>query len=111
MKVSRAVASVAPGTAGAVPIGATATAAIARQPAARVAYLDRLKVLLVAVIIAGHGALAYSDLEHAWPYQDVQEVALPHALNIALAVIFAETAPTTWGPLDLDLPDLASVRQ
>jgi hypothetical protein len=31
----------------------------------RVAYLDALKVLLVAVIIAGHGALAYGDLESA----------------------------------------------
>lgn len=41
---------------------------------ARVAHLDNLKVLLVAVIIAAHGIAAYSDLESAWPYQDVQEV-------------------------------------
>ena len=39
-------------------------------------YLDNLKLILVAVIIAGHGALAYGDLESAWPYQDIQEVQL-----------------------------------
>ena len=42
----------------------------------RVAYLDNLKLLMVAVIIAAHGALAYSTLESAWPYQDIQEVQL-----------------------------------
>ena len=35
-------------------------------PRARVAYLDNLKVLLVAVIIAAHGIAAYSDLESAF---------------------------------------------
>jgi hypothetical protein len=39
----------------------------ASQRRSRVAYLDNLKLLLVAVIIAGHGAVAYGDLESAWP--------------------------------------------
>lgn len=58
----------------------------------RVAYLDNLKLLLVAVIIAGHGALAYGDLESAWPYQDVQEVQLGGVSNIALAAVVIPAA-------------------
>ena len=41
----------------------------ARASHPRLAYLDNLKLLLVAVIIAGHGAVAYSSLESAWPYR------------------------------------------
>jgi hypothetical protein len=58
----------------------------------RVAYLDNLKLLLVAVIIAGHGALAYGSLESAWPYQDVQEVALGAVSDIALALVVIPAA-------------------
>jgi acyltransferase-like protein len=61
--------------------------ATALEPPGRVAYLDRLKLLLVAVIIAGHGAVAYGDLENAWPYQDVQEVQLAAVSNVALALV------------------------
>lgn len=53
----------------------------------RIAYLDNLKTLLVAAIIAGHGALAYGDLENAWPYQDIQEVQLGAVSNVALAAL------------------------
>jgi hypothetical protein len=56
-------------------------------PRARVAYLDNLKVLLVAVIIAAHGIVAYSDLESAWPYQDVQEVQLGAVSNAVLSLV------------------------
>jgi hypothetical protein len=56
-------------------------------PRVRVAYLDNLKVLLVAVIIAAHGIAAYSDLESAWPYQDVHEVQLGAVSNEALALV------------------------
>jgi hypothetical protein len=56
-----------------------------RRP--RIAYLDRLKLLLVALIIAAHGALAYGTLEGAWPYQDVQEVQLGALADIALALL------------------------
>ena len=58
----------------------------------RVAYLDNIKLLLVAVIIAGHGALAYGDLESAWPYQDVQEVQLAGLSNVALAALVIPAA-------------------
>ena len=51
------------------------------------AYLDALKLLLVAVIIAGHGALAYGDLESAWPYQDIQEVQLAPVSNVTLSAL------------------------
>jgi Acyltransferase family len=53
----------------------------------RVAYLDKLKLLLVAVIIAGHGALAYGDLDNAWPYQDIREVQLAEVSDIALSAV------------------------
>ena len=62
------------------------------MPAERVAYLDNLKLLLVAVIIAGHGALAYGDLESAWPYQDVQEVQLAAVSNVALSLVVIPAA-------------------
>jgi hypothetical protein len=58
----------------------------------RVAWLDTLKLLLVAVIIAGHGAVAYGDLESAWPYQDVQEVQLSDIGNVALSAVVLAAA-------------------
>jgi surface polysaccharide O-acyltransferase-like enzyme len=58
----------------------------------RVAYLDNLKLLLVAVIIAGHGALAYGDLESAWPYQDIQEVQLAGVANVMLSAVVIPVA-------------------
>jgi Acyltransferase family len=63
-----------------------------RRVRERLAYLDNLKLLLVAVIIAGHGALAYGDLESAWPYQDVQEVQLAGVSNVALSVVVIPAA-------------------
>jgi hypothetical protein len=53
----------------------------------RVVYLDMLKLVSVAVIIAGHGAVGYGDLENAWPYQDVQEVQLAPVSNLALSTM------------------------
>jgi hypothetical protein len=67
--------------------GPRAGPAIALEAPGRVAYLDRLKLMLVAVIIAGHGAVAYGDLENAWPYQDVQEVQLAAVSNVALSLV------------------------
>jgi hypothetical protein len=58
----------------------------------RVAYLDNLKLLLVAVIIAGHGTLAYGSLENAWPYQDVQEVQLAGVSDITLSMVVIPAA-------------------
>jgi hypothetical protein len=54
---------------------------------ARTAYLDRLKVLLVAAIIAGHGVLGYSAVEGAWPYQNIREVELSEASEVALGAL------------------------
>jgi hypothetical protein len=65
----------------------------------RVAYLDNLKLLLVAVIIAGHGALAYGDLENAWPYQDVREVHLAGVSNVTLAMVVIPAALFAMGLL------------
>jgi surface polysaccharide O-acyltransferase-like enzyme len=52
----------------------------------RIAYLDNLKVVLVAVIIAGHSVFGYSGFKGAWPYQNVQEVRLG-AVSQALVVV------------------------
>lgn len=51
-------------------------AGAASEHGERIAYFDRLKVLLIGAIIAGHGVMGYSDVEGAWPYQEIQEVAL-----------------------------------
>lgn len=67
-------------------------AADPRKRLQRLAYLDNLKLLLVGVIIAGHGALAYGDLESAWPYQDVQEVHLTGVANVTLSAVVIPAA-------------------
>lgn len=43
---------------------------------ARAAYLDNLKVALVAAIIAAHGVIGYSSWEGAWAYEPAAEVRL-----------------------------------
>jgi hypothetical protein len=70
----------------------TASSAHSNRRRERVAYLDNLKLLLVAVIIAGHGALAYGSLENAWPYQDVQEVELGAVSDVTLAMVVIPAA-------------------
>jgi hypothetical protein len=42
----------------------------------RAAYLDNLKVVLVAAIIAVHGTVGYSSWEGAWAYEPAAEVRL-----------------------------------
>jgi hypothetical protein len=84
-----------PGIAPAGRTGARRSAGSRRPPAAareRVAYLDNLKLLLVAAIIAAHGAVAYSTLESAWPYQDIQEVQLGAATDLVLLMIVIPAA-------------------
>ena len=61
------------------------------------AYLDNLKLLLVAAIIAAHGALAYGDLESAWPYQDIQEVRLGVVSDVALSAVVVPGVLFTMG--------------
>lgn len=54
--------------------------------AKRQLYLDNLKVVLIAAIIAGHGIVGYSKLG-MWSYADVRETTLsPVTEGVALAV-------------------------
>ena len=67
------------------------------RPAARerAAYLDNLKVALVAAIIAVHGTVGYSSWEGAWAYEPAAEVRLAPVTEDVLgslvlpAVLFA----------------------
>ena len=67
-------------------------------------YLDNLKVLLIAGIIALHGLLGYSDLD-VWPYGLVRETTLaPVTSGIAIDRATPPRAATsmtvragTWG--------------
>lgn len=54
-------------------------------------YVDNLKVLLIAGIIAGHAIASYSD-EDFWPYAEMNEVALSSVTQILL---YAVVAPAT----------------
>ncbi|WP_344686482.1 acyltransferase [Blastococcus jejuensis] len=62
-----------------------------RQPAtaaARHAYLDNLKVLLIAAIIAAHALIGYSDLGgNAWAYSEVRETTLAEPTFVVLVVV------------------------
>jgi hypothetical protein len=49
-------------------------------------YLDNLKVLLVAAIIAGHGIAGYADGE-LWPYAEIRETTLADATTIVLLAV------------------------
>jgi hypothetical protein len=71
---------------------ASARAGSAAAKRVRLAYLDNVKLLLVAVIIAAHGALAYGSLESAWPYQDIQEVSLGAASDTVLQMVVIPAA-------------------
>lgn len=48
-------------------------------------YLDNLKVVLIAAIIAGHGIVSYATLE-VWTYTEMREVTLTPSAEIALVV-------------------------
>jgi Acyltransferase family len=52
-------------------------------------YVDNLKVLLIAAIIAGHGLVGYSALE-LWSYADVREVTLS---PVSEGLLFSLLAP------------------
>ncbi|WP_157631273.1 acyltransferase family protein [Catelliglobosispora koreensis] len=61
----------------------------AGDSAGRLPYVDNLKCLLVAAIIAGHGVLSYAEFDW-WSYADVREVTLS---RVTVAVLFALAAP------------------
>ena len=56
----------------------------------RTPYLDNLKVLLVAAIIAGHSIVGYAPptgvWKGSWPYQEVQEVSLGRVSQVIVAI-------------------------
>lgn len=55
--------------------------------AVREAYLDRIKVVLVAGIIAVHGLVGYSGFDGGWAYQPVREVRLDDVTDMALGTV------------------------
>ena len=59
--------------------------------AKRQLYLDNLKVILIAAVIAGHAVLGYSQLD-AWSYADVREVTLRPAVAYVLLAVSAPFA-------------------
>ena len=54
-------------------------------------YVDNLKVLLIAGIIAAHAIASYSDQDF-WPYAEMNEVALSSATQ---TLLYAAVAPAT----------------
>ena len=75
---------------GAHPARAGPPPAAPRAGRERVAYLDNLKVLLVAAIIAGHSIFGYAPStgvwKGSWPYQGIQEVTLVRVSQVILAI-------------------------
>ncbi len=57
----------------------------------RQVYVDNLKVLLIAGIIAGHAIAGYSDQDF-WPYAEMNEVALS---SVTQTLLYAVVAPAT----------------
>ncbi|HET8662360.1 MAG TPA: acyltransferase [Micromonosporaceae bacterium] len=64
--------------------------AVDRWASKRAPYLDNLKVILIASIIAIHGILGYAGLVEVWSYTDVREVTLA---PVTEAVLFVVVAP------------------
>lgn len=56
-------------------------------PGQRLVYLDNLKALLIAGIIAAHAVIGYADLG-SWTYQDVREVTLSPIVETVFVVAF-----------------------
>jgi peptidoglycan/LPS O-acetylase OafA/YrhL len=79
---------------------------------ARAAYLDNLKIVLVAAIIATHGIVGYSSWEGAWAYEPAAEVRLTEvaqsvvgtivlpAVLFAMGLFFLMSGLVTPGSLD-----------
>jgi len=53
----------------------------------RLVYLDNLKVVLIAVIIALHAVLGYAGIVEAWTYSELREVTLNVAVEMTLLVL------------------------
>lgn len=50
-------------------------------------YLDNLKVVLIAAIIAVHGVLGYAGIVEVWTYSELREVTLTPAVEVTLLVL------------------------
>ena len=62
-------------------------AAVERWASTRLVYVDNLKVVLIAAIIAGHAIGSYTSME-LWTYADVREITLsPVTEAVLLAVV------------------------
>jgi hypothetical protein len=81
---------VAPGNRRRAPVTRTRTEPSPERAwaAGRLAYVDNLKVLLVAAIIAGHGLGSYTSTE-MFAYADVRETTLAPATEAALIAVIA----------------------
>jgi len=53
----------------------------------RRAYLDRLKVELITIIIVGHALLGYSGYRGSWPYQPIRKVRLAPVTDLLLGPV------------------------
>jgi hypothetical protein len=58
------------------------------RPGERLAYLDNLKTILIAGIIAAHAVMGYADFG-SWTYQDVQEATLSPVVETIFVVAVA----------------------
>ena len=65
----------------------TQTRGISRAKGERLAYLDNLKTLLIAGIIASHALMGYATFG-SWTYQDVQELNLSEGVEKFYALLF-----------------------
>ncbi len=66
--------------------GAEGPGALETWAASRRLYLDNLKVLLIAAIIAIHAVLGYASTVEAWTYTELREVTLAPATEVVLFV-------------------------
>ncbi|HEX6257574.1 MAG TPA: acyltransferase family protein, partial [Euzebyales bacterium] len=62
------------------------SSAVARWTSQRVLYVDSLKVVLIAAIIAGHAIASYTSME-LWSYADVREVTLSPVTEAVLLTV------------------------
>ncbi|NIK59219.1 acyltransferase family protein [Kribbella shirazensis] len=62
-------------------------AELERWASTRRSYLDNLKVVLIAAIIALHGVLGYAGIVEAWTYSELREVTLAPVVEVALLVL------------------------
>ena len=70
---------------------ATVPAHLASTTRSRLAYLDNLKIGLIAGIIAAHAINSYTDFG-SWAYQPVQDVAVSKATETVFTIVMSFAA-------------------